>query len=99
MAQVHLTTILSTLREQLPLLADRYAVQSLGVFGSNIRNEQRPDSDLDLLVTFYKPPSLIKYIELEQYLSDLLGVSVDLVMQEALKPNIGRRIQSEVVSL
>jgi hypothetical protein len=99
MAQANLTTILSTLREQLPLLADRYAVQSLGVFGSYVRNQQRPDSDLDLLVTFHEPPGLIKYIELEQYLSDLLGVPVDLVMQDALKPHIGRRIRTEVVAI
>ena len=99
MPQLDFTTILATLREQLPLLADRYAVQSLGVFGSYVRNEQRLDSDLDLLVTFREPPGLIKYIELENYLSDLLGVQVDLVMQEALKPNIGIRVRNEVVTL
>jgi uncharacterized protein len=99
MAVIDLTRVLVTLREQLPLLAARYAVQSLGVFDSYVRNEQRSDSDLDLLVTFHEPPGLIKYIELENYLTDLLGVQVDLVMQDALKPAIGQHIQGEVVRL
>ena len=64
-----------------------------------MRKEQQADSDLDLLVTFHEPPSLLKFIELENYLSDLLGVKVDLVMQSALKPKIGKRILSEVVPL
>jgi hypothetical protein len=85
------------LREQLPLLSERYHVQSLGVFGSYVRDEQRTDSDVDVLVTFDTPPSLLKFIELENYLSDVLGVHVDLVMKDALKPRIGERILSEVV--
>ena len=55
-----------------------------------------PGSDLDLLVRFHRTPGLIRFIELENYLSDLLGVRVDLVMAEALKPNIGQRVLAEV---
>jgi len=87
------------LHHQLPRLAERYQVKSLGVFGSYVRQEQSIDSDLDLLVTFYEPPSLLKFIELENYLTDLLGVKVDLVMQGALKPRIGERILSDVVTV
>jgi len=72
-------------------------VKSLGVFGSYVRQEQSTGSDLDLLVTFYEPPGLLKFIELENYLTDLSGIKVDLVMQDALKPRIGERILSEVV--
>jgi predicted nucleotidyltransferase len=53
------------LHQQLPLLAERYQVKSLGVFGSYVRNEQSESSDLDLLVTFNATPSLLKFIELE----------------------------------
>ena len=95
--QIKLTQLVKTLRRQLPLLADRYQVTSLGVFGSFVRDEQSLGSDLDLLVTFYDPPSLLKFIELENYLSDLLGLKIDLVMREALKPRIGERILKEVV--
>jgi predicted nucleotidyltransferase len=92
-----LTNVLSKLRQLLPLLSKHYKVEKLGVFGSYIRKEQRNDSDLDILVTFSEVPSLLKYIELENYLSDILGVKVDLVMKEALKPTIGKQILEEVM--
>jgi predicted nucleotidyltransferase len=92
-----LTHILSKLKELLPELSDRYKVQELGVFGSYVRQEQRNDSDLDILVTFLEAPSLLKFIELENYLSDVLGIKVDLVMIDALKPAIGKHILKEVM--
>lgn len=94
-----LIACLNQLRDQLPLLAARYRVRSLGVFGSYARQEQRSDSDLDLLVTFDDPPGLLKFIELENYLTDLLGVKVDLVMKDALKPRLGEHILAEVVTI
>jgi predicted nucleotidyltransferase len=85
------------LGQQLPSLRQRYHVDSLGLFGSYVRHENRPDSDLDILVTFSETPSLLRLIELENLLSDLLGIKVDLVMRDALKPQIGPRILAEVV--
>lgn len=87
---------LSILQRHMPTLAESYQVKSLGVFGSYVHGEQRADSDLDILVEFCQPPSLFKFIRLENYLSDLLGVQVDLVMKDTLKPAIGRRILQEV---
>lgn len=71
----------------------------LGVFGSYVRGEQTGESDLDILVEFDETPGLLKYIELEYYLSDLLGVKVDLVTRTGLKPNVGKRVLNEVISL
>lgn len=87
------------LRRQLPLLEERYGVATLGMFGSYVRKEAGPGSDLDVLVRFRQTPGLIKFIELENYLSDLLGLRVDLVMAEALKPGIGARVLAEVVPI
>jgi hypothetical protein len=92
-----LPTILAQLRQALPPIKTRYRVQSVGVFGSYVRHEQRPGSDLDLLVSFDEPPSLLRFVELENRLTDLLGVQVDLVMRDALKPTIGQHILKEVV--
>lgn len=92
-----LSYYLTQLREVFPELAARFRVHALGVFGSYVRHEEDPDSDLDVLVTFDEAPSLLTFLALENYLSDLLGVRVDLVMEDALKPQIGRRIRSEVV--
>ena len=85
------------LREELPLLAERYRVASLGLFGSYLHGTQRADSDLDILVTFSELPSLLRLVELENYLSDRLGVKVDLVLRDSLKPHIGERVLREVV--
>jgi len=90
-----LKNITSILREELPKLKSQYNVTALEIFGSFVRNEQKPNSDLDILVSFSKAPSLFKFIELEDYLSELLGVKVDLVMRSSLKPNIGQRILAE----
>jgi predicted nucleotidyltransferase len=95
--QTNLADLMEILRQQLPQLAERYQVRTLGVFGSYVRQEQQAESDLDVLITFYEPPSLLEFIKLENYLTDLLGVKVDLVMQSALKPRIGERILNEVV--
>jgi predicted nucleotidyltransferase len=91
--------LLENLRQLLPTLSERYHVESLGVFGSYVRKEQSPDSDLDILVTFSDPPSLIKFIEIENFLSDRLGVKVDLVMKDALKPRIGKNVMRELIKV
>jgi predicted nucleotidyltransferase len=92
-----LEEILFNLRAHLPELREQYGVRTLGIFGSYVRGEQRPHSDLDLLVEFdARPLTLIQVISLEQHLSDLLGVKVDLVEKKVLKPAIGRHILQEV---
>ena len=99
MKEKDITRFRQALKSQLTLLADRYKVQSLGIFGSYVRQEQHPNSDLNMLVTFSETPSLLKFIALENYLSDRLGVKVNLVMQDALKPNIGQYILREVIGV
>ena len=84
------------LRGALPALARRYNILSLGLFGSTVRGEARPDSDVDILVEFNDTPGLLRFIELENDLSDLLGLHVDLVMPSALRPHIAKRILAEV---
>ena len=81
------------------VLQERYKVKELGVFGSYVRKEQTEASDVDVLVEFSETPSLLKFINLENYLSDNLGVKVDLVHKRGLKPRLGERILAEVVYL
>ena len=89
--------IIIKLRENKPVLEEKYGVNNLEVFGSYIRGEQKKSSDLDVLVEFSKTIDLFKYIELENYLSEKLGVKVDLVMKDALKPRIKDRILNEAI--
>lgn len=81
------------------VLHEHYKVRELGIFGSYVRKEQTEASDVDLLVEFSETPSLLKFVNLENYLSDNLGVKVDLVHKSGLKPRLGERILKEVVYL
>jgi predicted nucleotidyltransferase len=94
-----LQTIKDRLAEQMPTLRDHYGVASLSLFGSYVRGEQSSDSDVDVLVTFYRTPGLLGFIELENHLSDLLQKKVDLVLKDALKPAIGTRVLAEAVPI
>ena len=89
--------LLHSLRATLPELQARYSVQDVALFGSYVRGANRPGSDLDVLVTFREPPSLLHFLELENTLADQLGVPVDLVMRDSLKPRLGQRILEEAV--
>jgi uncharacterized protein len=92
-------SILSLLRAIKPELEAQFAVDTVALFGSYARGGQRYDSDIDILVSFKQPPSLLGFIELENALSESLGAKVDLVMEEALKPRIGQRIREEMLSV
>jgi uncharacterized protein len=91
--------ILAELRALKPVLAQRYGVTRISLFGSYVHNTQNRDSDVDILVSFEEPPSLLRFLEMEDFLSDALGVKVDLVMEDSLKPNIGRRILRDRVAV
>ena len=89
--------ILDILKQELPFLKEKFNVKSIGLFGSYIRDEQTKTSDIDLLVEFDAPVGFFKFIELEDYLSDKLGVKIDLVTPDALKPIIKPHIIGEAV--
>ena len=80
-----------------PVLRERFKVETIGIFGSYVKGEQKRKSDLDVLVEFSETPSLFEFVELEDFLSQKLGIKVDLVMRDALKPRIKASILSEAV--
>ena len=87
------------LEEQKGYLATEYGVTVIGVFGSYVRGEQRHNSDVDILIELERPPriSLIGLVELEHYLSEVLGVTVHTAIKKNLRKRIGERILSEAV--
>ncbi len=91
------TRLVQRLRAQLPELRVRYGLESVALFGSYVRNEQRPDSDLDLLATFSRTPTLFDLVEVEDDLKERLGVPLDLVLRSELGPRILRYILREAV--
>jgi predicted nucleotidyltransferase len=89
--------------EILKLLAARRAnltdlgVKSLALFGSVARGEDRPNSDLDILVEFEHPATFDLYMDLKFFLEDLLESRVDLVTRKALKPQLQPRVEEEAL--
>lgn len=79
------------------LLNKEYGISEIGIFGSYVRGEEKKSSDLDVLVRLDKNMGLLRFIGIENYLSDLLGVKVDLVMKDVLKPAIGKHVMDEVI--
>ena len=96
-----LKEIKQTLTQNIDQIKQQYQIKQLGIFGSYIRGEATENSDLDILVEF-EPQArfgLLTFCELENYLSELLTIKVDLVMKDGLKPQIGKNILQEVVYL
>lgn len=87
-------TILVNNKEE---LKNRYKVKKIGVFGSYVLGLQNNKSDIDILIDFYEVPDLFTYVEIQNYLTRKLRKKTDLVMKDALKPHIGKRILKEVI--
>lgn len=78
-------------------LRQKYGVQALVLFGSVARSMAKPESDVDLLVTFTKPATFDQYMNLKFYLEDILQAPVDLVTKTAVRPHILPKIEREGV--
>ncbi|MFZ8804858.1 MAG: nucleotidyltransferase family protein [Candidatus Calescibacterium sp.] len=84
-----------------PILQEKYKVKEIGIFGSYFKGKQRKSSDIDILTDFEEDAQigLLTFVALENFLTELLGVKVDLVMKNSLKTNIGKTILKEVIYL
>lgn len=89
--------IFKTINLQMPYLREKYHVKKLGVFGSVVRNEQSPESDVDILVEFESPVGFFDFIRMENFLATVLKMKVDLITQKALKSAIKEDVLKEVV--
>jgi predicted nucleotidyltransferase len=80
---------------EVPGICKKYHVASISVFGSTARDEATADSDIDLLVTFSQPISLLQMVALERELTEVLGQRVDLLTEASLSPYLRDRILKE----
>ena len=88
--------VIETLRQHMPEIR-RYGVAHLAVFGSLARGEERPDSDVDILVEFSVPVGLFEFVRIQRYLGRLLGRTVDLATPDAIRKEMRARILEEAV--
>lgn len=79
-----------------PELAEKYFVNSIGLFGSIVREDFTDKSDVDIIVDFSKPVG-IEFIDLANYIESKLRRKVDLVSKNGVKPKYFNQIQSEII--
>jgi hypothetical protein len=80
-------------------LVEKYQIKEMWIFGSIARGEQKKGSDVDILVDFNKVPDLLKFIEIERELKTIVGIEVDLVRKQALRPELRDKILNEVIKV
>lgn len=92
-------TVIMRLKENLEQIRLRFSVERLSVFGSVVRDEAGEGSDVDVLVVFEKKANFDIFMDLKFYLEELLGMGVDLVTEKALRPQVRRAIEQEMIDV
>lgn len=92
-----LTEIKSILLHHKENLKKMYEIQEIAIFGSYVDNTQRKESDADILVKFEECPDLLEFVQLEMYLTRLLGVKVDLQTHDSISPYIRKYIKEKFI--
>lgn len=87
------------LAELKPDLVKRFGVTRLALFGSTVRDEASPDSDIDIIVAFDGPATSKRYFGVQFLLEDQLGCSVDLVTEKAMRAELRPFIEREAVNV
>ena len=80
-------------------LEERFKIKSIAIFGSYVRGEQKEGSDVDIMVEFVEPMSLLHIVSVENYLSDILRVKVDVVPIKNIRKELKDTILKEAVPI
>ncbi|MFH1096433.1 MAG: nucleotidyltransferase family protein [Candidatus Desantisbacteria bacterium] len=83
--------------ERIAQMLKNYGVRKVAIFGSYIRGEEKPESDVDVIVEFSERRSLLDIVGIEQELSDAIGIKVDLLTEKSISPYLIDRIKKEMV--
>lgn len=94
-----LNEIKKIIKQHRNILADRYGIAVVGIFGSYVRGEQEQRSDIDLLADILRPISLLEMVGAEIYLSEVLEIKVDLVPKRNVREELRNNILEEAVSI
>lgn len=89
--------VVSLLQTHMPEMKERFGVRDLALFGSASRDTAGAESDIDILVAFDGPANSNRYFGLQFYLEDLLGETVDLVTDKALRPELRPFVEQEAI--
>ena len=97
--KTNLAQIKAMLEAEQPSLSEQYGITKMDVFGSYVRGEEGPNSDIDILIELEDPPriDLFDLVNLEDRLSNLLGIKADITLKKNLRKRIGQRILQEAI--
>ncbi len=91
----HLAEIIRKIKENYPLLSKEFGVKRIGIFGSIARQEESPDSDIDIIVEFNKPIGL-RFINFVEYIENLFGRRVDVLTKEGVRNIRVKAVSSDI---
>ncbi|MBC8491744.1 MAG: nucleotidyltransferase family protein [Candidatus Marinimicrobia bacterium] len=94
-----LNEIREIIKQHRNIIADKYGIAIVGIFGSYVRGEQEQRSDIDLLADILRPISLLEMVGAEIYLSEVLEIKVDLVPKRSVREELRDNILEEAVSI
>ena len=94
-----LEAVQSVLRDHQAFIYDRFRITDLLIFGSYARREQTEQSDVDILIRYERAPTLWMIFELREYLSELLGLPVDVVTEKGLNARMRSRVLAEAIKV
>jgi hypothetical protein len=83
--------------EKMTHILKNQGASKIAVFGSYVRGEEKPESDIDIIVEFSERKSLFDLVGIEQEVSDALGIKVDLLTEKSISPYLIDRIKKEMV--
>ena len=87
------------IRDKIITILKKHGAKKISIFGSYVRGEATQVSDLDIIVEFEEPVSLLKLVSLENFLTDFIGMKVDLVPKEDIRPELQEQILGDVIYL
>jgi hypothetical protein len=94
-----LDEIKTIIRQHRDVLAERYGIAVVGIFGPYVREEQGQQSDIDLLADILRPISLLELVGAELYLNEILGAKVDLVPKRDVREELRETILREAIAV
>lgn len=88
--------IINKLKQLKPALFEKYNLSALGLFGSVVRDDFSPNSDVDIIIDYHNKMG-IEFIDLANYLEDQLEIKVDLVSRRGIKPKYYKEIEKDIL--
>ncbi len=92
-----LEEIKSILIQFKPVIEQKYHITALGIFGDYVKGNESDNNEVNILVDYVEPPSLLDLVDMEYFLTDLLQIKADIISKNGLKGARRERILSEVV--